>query len=537
MRIPVILAFAAVTIAPISAVAAPISACQVITQSGSYELAQDVIAPAGQICFSIRAGDVIFDGQGHTITVDGAEALEVSDFSNTPFSNVEVRNFSSNGGVRIYGDDVAQVLFENLTVDGISNGGGDDVTIRTNTVGPWGISSSNNDNPAWFAYRPQILDNTITGGSIDVKILLEVVGGAVHPCPEIDAVVRGNVITNTRNDPPPEATASVRIRCATHSLFENNYVHSTGTTIGLYLRDESDDGSYQNNVFWTNTQEAIRIASGNVDKTLPARNVFQNNVFRSDAGPATFLQGIGSQNHFENNCLWSQLRGLINQNDGNVYLHNSFYVGTDGESIHLLTYEQATADSWSDNVFSHSGPNIYDTGLFSFARYDADYNLFQNRAGAVAFGNLGASLGQWQSNSAAAGNPADVHSIEADPLFVDAPAGNLCLSPSSPALGAGTDGSDIGSTTCLCDGSGASGATGGAGGSGGTGLGGTAGTGGTGGGTAGQGASAAPASGDATDEGGCGCRLDGQDRTPALGLGLGLAVLALATRRRSLRRV
>jgi hypothetical protein len=418
--------------------------------------------------------------------------------------------------VRVYGDEVSQVTFERLTVDGIYNGAGDDVTIQDNVVGTWGIVTGNNDNDDWFGYRPRILRNEIRGGSTEVKILLEVIGGALHPCPRLDAVVEDNVVLNTRDDPPPEATASVRVRCTTHTQFRRNRIVSLGTTIGLYLRDESDDGIYEDNVFVSNTEETIRIASGNEDKTLPARNVFRGNVFRSEAGAATYLQGIGADNRFEHNCFWSQAPGLLNMSAGSAFDHNSFYVAGADEAIITLSYRDDVTDSWTNNVLSYEGSDLYRFDGFAFHRYAGDYNLFHNRAGAVAFGAFGATLADWQAQSAAAGFASDLSSSEADPSFADAAAGDLCLQPGSPGTNAADDGGPLGATTCRCvalsdvDGGGAGGQNG---------LGGTGG---------------APVAADgSSEEGGCGCRL-AQSPTPTsttAGVAAWLALVSISVRR------
>ncbi|MFO0565526.1 MAG: right-handed parallel beta-helix repeat-containing protein [Polyangiaceae bacterium] len=513
--------------------------CQVINQSGSYVLGADITVPNADICFSIRAADVSFDGAGKTITVQSSEALEVAHFSGTAPAHVSVKNFKSNGGVRIYGNDISDVTFDGLEVDGINNMGGDEVVIQNNKVGQYGIAVSNGDQTDWAPLKNKVLNNQITGGATDVKILLEVIGGKVHPCPRTDTLLENNTILNTRNDPPPEATASVRIRCATHSIFRKNQIRGTGTTIGLYLRDESDDGTYEDNVFWVNTQEAIRIASGNVDKTFPSRNVFKNNVFRSDQGPATFLQGIGSENHFQNNCFLSKESGLINQNAGNVYDHNTFYVtGTDSR-VHTLDYEDPVKDVWTRNIFSHSGKDTLGFGgLFTFARYSGDENLFHNRAGAVAFGNMATSLADWKQKSLADGNASEQSSIEADPLLIDPENGNLCLSENSPARGAAKDGTDLGAKPYGCTGGGATGGAAGAGGAAGSGAAGGGGAGGSGGATAGSGgasAGGAKASGDSSDDGGCGCRTAPSSRSTWLSIA-GVLGLAWSSIRRRLTR-
>lgn len=419
-----------------SQAATTLNACQRILTSGDYVLGQNVSGT--ETCFSIRASNVTLDGNGKTINVSAGDAVEVAHYSGTAPTNVIVKNLTSADGVRTYGDAIRFVTFQNLTVSGITIFGSDDVTIKDNTIGEGGINLSDADNN-WPSYRPIVTNNTVTGGSTNVKILVELVGGKYHPCPRLNATFTNNTITDTRNDPPPEATAAVRIRCATHTTFSNNTVRSTGTTIGLYMRDESDDGIYQNNSFQTNSQEVLRIASGNSDKTFPSRNIFQSNTFISTNGPATFIQGMGADNQFINNLFWSRTGGLIDGANGNLYNHNTFFVSGVGEKIHTFNYDHGPSDSWTNNIFSYAGASsVFGNDGFASDRYAAHHNLFHNRSGAVTILNYG-SLASWKS-----GTGDDANSLEGNPQFVDASTGNFHLLSGSVARLAASDGTDIG---------------------------------------------------------------------------------------------
>jgi len=420
--------------------ATTLTSCQTISTSGDYILGNNV--SSGGTCFSIRAANVTFNGNGKTITVSSGDAVEVAYYgSGTAAHHVTVSNVHSNSGVRTYGDPIHHVTFTNLNVSGITVYGSDDVTINGNTVGSDGISISNADaTSGWYPLRPVVTNNTITGPiGHTTKILLELVGGKYHPCPRIDAIMTNNTINNYRNDNPAEANASVRIRCATHTTFTDNTIQSTGTTIGLYMRDESDDGVYEDNIFRTNSHEAIRIASGNEDKTFPSRNIFQRNQFISSTGQATFIQGMGSDNQFRNNLFWSAQTGLIDGADGNLYDHNTFYVTGSGESIQTFNYDHGPTDTWTNNIFSYAGATtVYGFDGFTTDRYAAHHNLFHNRSGVVAFFNYG-SLSAWKSSTGD-----DASSFEANPLFTDPTNGDFSLQAGSPARNQASDGTNIG---------------------------------------------------------------------------------------------
>lgn len=451
----------------------PLAACQDITANGSYQITTPLVVSHGTCeggptpgvscltdtecggvacyyptCFAVHGNvtNVSIDGNNQTITT-GGRAVDITDLgTSTPSetgtpSGVTVSNFTTAGGVRVYGNNINHITLQGLRAGSISVIGSDDVTIQNNVVGAGGVQVNDGDKIGWNPFRPIISGNTITGGSTQVKILMEIWGDNIHPCPRLDAQVTNNTITNTRNDPPPEATAAVRIRCATHTIFTGNTIRSTGTTIGLYLRDESDKGQYLNNTFWTNGQETIRLASGNVDKTYPAYNLFWNNIFRSDAGPSMFFQGVGPGNLFGYNVFWTALHGQeIFGGQGNTFDHNTFYVNNSGESAMYFDYDWTPADTWSNNIIDHSGTNLFGFDNWAFNRYTGANNLFYNRSGPVAFSAYG-PLASWRT---ASGGTDDLQSREGNPLLTNPALGDFSLLAGSPARGGGTSGSDMG---------------------------------------------------------------------------------------------
>ncbi len=429
-----------------------ITGCQDITSSGSYRIANNISVtdPTDGACLIIKANNVTLNGNNKSITITNKNwtsmALDVRDLpdSNWVYSNwhdISVSNFSSNADVRTYGNGVNHVLFDHLTVSAINVLGSDDVTMSNNTVGEGGIQVNDSDTIGWNPFRPIITGNTITGGATNVKVLMEIWGDNIHPCPRLDAVVTNNTITDTRNDVPQEANAAVRIRCATHTTFTGNTIHSTGTTIGLYMRDESDDGVYENNTIWSHDNETHRISSGNGDKTCPARNVFRNNIFRSDNVSTTYFQCLSQGNIWTQNYFWGASGGLafISGAFGSTFDHNTFYVSSTGSYVQLSYRNASPPDSWTNNIFSYTGTSLFDYDGWVGSPYIGNHNLFQNRAGVVAFGDRGASLSAWKTN-----NGQDAASIEANPQFTNAANGDFSLQAGSPALNAASDGTNIG---------------------------------------------------------------------------------------------
>lgn len=432
-----------------AAAATTLNDCQIITTSGDYVLGQNVSASG--TCFSIRGNvsNITFDGNGKTITSSTGDALEVADFETGTPSHVSVKNFTSSSGVRVYGDAVRYVTFENLHVNGIVNYGGDDVTVKNNVVGEEGISMNNGDRDGWAPYRSIVTNNVVTSGSTQVKILFEIAGGNAHPCPTLNDLVDHNTFTETRNDTPLEANAVVRVRCAKGTTFTNNSVRSTGTAIGLYMRDESDGGTYTNNTFWTNHEESLRIASGNVDKTFPANNTFTNNVFRSDNGTSNFIQGIAGGNVFRNNLFWANTSGAggtMTGGFGNIFDHNTFYNPL-GE-CQYMNYRDTVADEYTNNIFSCGGTQIFRFDGYAASRLNADYNIYNIIGGTTHIAGT-QTLSDWRANTASAGSADDVHSRAVDPLFTSATTGDFTLQPASPAKAFAADGTNLGYSVTL----------------------------------------------------------------------------------------
>lgn len=443
----------------------PLSACTTISTSGSYQVVVDIskTEPTDRACFIIAANDVTLDGNNKTVNVykptdlpTGAYypifAVDVVDNGGTTYGwhNITIKNLTSNFGIRIIGDTINNITLDRLNVWEIANLGGDDVTITNNTVGAGGMLISNNGQSTWRPMRTVVRYNTVTGGIPDVSKLFEIMGSAEHPCPRLDAVVEYNNIVATHSAetysgvPNDEATAA-RVRCATHTRFANNTIRSTGFARGLFLRDESDDGVYENNTVITNTDPALWIPSGNLDKTLPSRNTFHNNVFRTEAGYVFYAESMGSQNTFTDNVFYANVPARLSPSGGdhgNLFDHNTFYNSATGGSTLLLVGENVVGppvDTYTNNIFSYSGSAVFSYEKWSPSLYDGDYNLFHNRGGALSFGNFGNSLAAWRTTTGD-----DANSINADPLLTNPAGGDFTLQLGSPAINAASDGTDIG---------------------------------------------------------------------------------------------
>lgn len=401
-----------------------------------YVIANDLTASGGLPCLSPSVDNITIDGNNKTITTNGGNALAISNHK-----GITVRNLTTNGGFVIDGD-----LADNNLLDGITSTGsvaiydGDGNVVNNSIIGGY-LAFGRNANAVT---GEALMNSTVEGSAPD---LVEIVGSEQAPCPRGDHLIMNNTFTNNQSGTPTDAWATLRIRCTTNSTVTGNIIHSTGSAIGLYLRDDSNDGRYEGNTFWTSSAEALRIASGNADKGNPSRNTFRNNIFRAENASSFYIQGIGTGNQFLYNIVWGtsdDSGATLTGGFGNAYDHNTFYVTGSNHRAFYMTYRDGPpADTFTNNIVDYNGPFAFKFDGFAFDRLTSDYNLFRNRSGAVTFEGYG-SLASWRTQSAAAGDAEDAHSIEADPLFNNPATGNFSLKDSSPARGAGSGGTDIG---------------------------------------------------------------------------------------------
>ena len=136
----------------------------------------------------------------------------------------------------------------------------------------------------------------------------------------------------------------------------------------------------------------------------------------------------------ENNLVHDAVAGGFGTNYncfGNI-VQNNIFVG--GKEYQLTVYGDAPtgAPEPKGEVFSRNivvwneGPLIKEADWPNFSTL-WDYNLYYHEGG-KPFNFMKYTFDQWRAKGL------DVHSVAADPLFVDAKHGNYALRPESPAL-------------------------------------------------------------------------------------------------------
>lgn len=421
----------------------PVTACG--SYSGSLILMQDVSTSNGN-CISLDS-NAVFDGNGHTITVSGG-GFAIWIYNR---SNVSVTDVTSNAGIYIgcdSGVNANTVSVTYSTIESVRAFHVDDVTVDHSTMSFANFVAEEYDP----ILRTVFTHNTVTG---DVETLLDFMGFNSHPCPETDFVVADNTFTNTyqcggSGEPTCDEPKVLFMRCGSGNTVSRNIIRSTGQAMPGRFRDEFDGSTVSDNTFWGSDAidgafGVVNMTSGAVDEHYPQNNLFTRNVIRADADTALYNQGEGTGNTFSYNLIWATSSGYAaNVADAtvtgtNTYDHNTFYNGGTGLAVNF-SYRASTVDTVTNNIFSVSGSAVYTFDGWTAVQYAGNRNLFHNRTGSVSFGSNGASLAAWKSNV----SPDDVNSIESNPLLVDPANGNFALQSSSPARGAGTDGSDIG---------------------------------------------------------------------------------------------
>lgn len=421
-----------------------VTSCRDITTSGNYVLANNISSSGTCISIEGVVSNVTFDGNGRTITVSSGDAVDVFADTNS-IQNITVRNFTSNGGVRIYGTGANGISIENVTVGGYAVYAADNTSMTNSTInGGVQIVELGTNNPR----NPTFSGNTVTGSS---DRLFKYSGDAhiFGNCDTTGFTITNNVITNsfstTANNP-----VTVYLSCGQNGTFSNNTVNSTGQATGVLIRDGWSNNTFNNNIIHSNQsvddgRGAISLVSGSSGGP-PHYNTFAGNTVIADNSKALFhyIETYGSV--YQNNLFISNsgvgssywdTTSTVGANR-NIFSHNTFVNRGSGPAFHLLEGRGLRNTTFQDNIFQSDSTNII-TGSLSgqLSGFIASNNIYHRRSGSVAFQGIG-NFSSWVSASG------DTNSLSTNPLFVNYSSGDYHLQSSSPARGAGTSGSDIG---------------------------------------------------------------------------------------------
>jgi parallel beta-helix repeat protein len=147
---------------------------------------------------------------------------------------------------------------------------------------------------------------------------------------------------------------------------------------------------------------------------------------RGYGGWGIYLDEGSSNILVENNIVYRTEDGGFHHHygQGNIVRNNIFALGQNAQ-IRRTREERHTSFTFERNIVYWTGGNLL-TGRWLNNRFDLDANLYFRTDGQpIQF--MDWSLQDWQKRGQ------DVHSIVADPLFVDPEHGNFSLRPGSPA--------------------------------------------------------------------------------------------------------
>ncbi|MBI5404685.1 MAG: hypothetical protein HY976_00495, partial [Candidatus Kerfeldbacteria bacterium] len=321
----------------------------------------------------------------------------------------------------------------------------DDVTIRRNTLG-FAVLGQEGTSAERITFTDNIVRST-------ANKLVAIRGSGLTPCPASQHVISNNTFISDHVCTPGvdcDEPMILFVWCVSHSTFSHNTMTAASKSQGIRLRDESDNNSFTNNTVWVHDPDgsfgALNITSGNAGKHHPRLNTFSNNLFRSDTDLALNMQSPGDGNAFDHNVFWSNTDGIANMmNDGsnnNSWDHNTFFNAGSAPALLFDYRNNRPTDNFTNNIIATSGATAVQvtSGVgWDFSRYAGNYNLFWSTNAAATFLPYG-TLASWNNS----GSPDDDNSLYGNPHFTNAAAGLFTIQSISPALSAGSNGSNIG---------------------------------------------------------------------------------------------
>ncbi len=423
----------------------PITTCGPVVASGRVEADLVTVAPT---CLTVLASGITIDGAGHRITA-GQFAIQWSDQS-----AVTVKNVVSDQGLQIYGPAAHHNLVTDSTFGKIAVYRGDDNTIQNSRMARLVVSGQYNDPVQRTVISGNVIEGTLATAEEKLVLLYTGPDGGTEP----DGTVRcgvgahtftNNTLTGTVANPVIEPEL-LHIKCGKGSTIRGNTVRSAQRAVGILLRDGADDNVIEDNDvrIGDGNEGALLIQSGTAGYHHPRDNTFSGNVFRADRGRVFWLEAAATRGNVFSYNLFRNDAGTIESvrlTDGpgvtTRFDHNTFYRASSGPVV-IFRDLGPGAHNFTSNIFLYVGNanGIFDVDKAqSLAAYRGDYNVFWDPSAWVAFTSFRVDLGTWKYFTGQ-----DVHSVQADPRFVDPASNDFHLRPDSTVLAAGEAGTTPG---------------------------------------------------------------------------------------------
>ena len=193
---------------------------------------------------------------------------------------------------------------------------------------------------------------------------------------------------------------------AHHNRMENNHVHKIGQRV------LSDMGGIY----------TLGISPG----TVISGNLFHDILSYDYGGWGLYTDEGSTGIVMENNVVYRTRTGSFHQHYGrDNIIRNNILVGSGKWQLQRTRMEKHRSFTFERNiVYWRTGPLL--ASNWKDGRFDMDHNLYWNASG-KAVGFAGMTLAQWRAKGK------DVHSIVADPMFVDPDKFDFRLKAGSPA--------------------------------------------------------------------------------------------------------
>lgn len=230
-----------------------------------------------------------------------------------------------------------------------------------------------------------------------------------------------------------EVVDGARIFIEQNVVSDGNY-HGIGLTAGTY-------GSVvRGNESFRNSDPAVRRANG-IYVYNSSGNTLAGNLLHHNQDSGMFFTGGSGQNVSTNNRSWSNGDHGFDHVDAAANVHtNDVAFGNykdgfsvEGDSPNTQIFNCIAVD----NGLTSDEFDLWVNDLSSVG-FVSDYNLFWNSTSQVPFKYVEARYATLADYRAASGQ--DVHSLQSDPQFANAAAGDFYLRPGSPAIDAGFSG-------------------------------------------------------------------------------------------------
>ncbi len=435
------------------AAAYTLSSCGTISSPGNYALTSDLTSSTS--CITIASSNVVLDGRDpttgmkHTIAAGGdAVYINAPQSSN---NNILIKNIISSSGLsNFYANPGNGITVEGSDIGSVSIWRSDDLTIKNSKLRGLSIRSNDYCPDSDPPLRAKIINNTIIGSS-EVLVYLQATDCSLII--DTNHVIENNTIIN--NYPSPTYPTGVpvtvyMIRGVANNIIKNNTIISPNA-IPLYLRDGADRNTFDRNYVETNVggnRGALFFGSGGPYPSMPSNNIFRNNTFVGRNSGGIITQGWGAGNVFDNNVFWGNRQGTTYGSNfitsgtggGHIFRHNTFYNSDNSQAALVMGGSSGNPNTFTGNIFASASSAAISCEFSSGINiYSGNGNVFYSAAGTATM--CGYSLSGWRT---ATGD--DANSIEANPQFVNAAAGDFRLQSSSPACSIG--GSYAGAYPC-----------------------------------------------------------------------------------------